>query len=186
MSRLLLLFLCLAAGARAWCGTAILGEREASAQQMADFVLARNPDFDPSIAEVFADLGDLYGIRGDVAFCQAVRETGWFRYQGSAVAPDHHNYCGLGVVRNGQAGCRFATVADGVRAMMQHLWAYATTAPLPGAEDVVDPRYGQVRRGSAPSWEDLSGRWAADPSYGDSILSLYRSLLKTRRASEPE
>lgn len=178
MLRLLSLLFLICMGVPGRCGTSIMGEREVSASGMADFVLARNPDFDPEIAYAFADLGDLYGIRGDVALCQAVCETGWFRYANSGVTEESHNYCGLGVTRRGEAGCSFPTVADGVRAMLQHLYAYATTAPLPGAEEVIDPRFGHVSRGCAPMWEDLSGRWAVNPGYANAILDLYARMLK--------
>ena len=68
---------------------AIMGERVVDAARMAEFVSRHNPDFDPAIAEAFATVGDRYGIRGDIALCQAILETGWFRFGGgTAVSPD--------------------------------------------------------------------------------------------------
>lgn len=154
-----------------------MGPRRVPVYEMWLFVTSHNPEFPPEIAQSFASVGDKYGIKGDVALCQAIIETGWFRYEGSAVTPEAHNYCGLGVHQNGIEGCGFETVEDGVTAMLQHLYAYATKDGLPEGEEVVDPRFSYVSRGSAPTWEGLSGRWAANSRYGQSILDLYAKML---------
>lgn len=156
----------------------ILGPTEVSADRMWAFVAAVNPDFRPEIARAFYDIGRRYGIRGDVALCQAVIETGWFRFQGgTAVTPDQHNYCGLGVTRLGMKGHSFASVEEGVTAHIQHLFAYASRKPLPKGERMVDPRFKLVSRGVATRWTDLNLRWAANSRYGESILALFERLL---------
>lgn len=156
----------------------ILGPTEVSADRMWAFVAAVNPDFRPDIARAFYEIGRRYGIRGDVALCQAVIETGWFRFTGgTAVTPDQHNYCGLGVTKLGMKGHAFDSVEDGVTAHMQHLYAYATRRPLPKGEKVIDPRFSLVKRGIATSWTDLNRRWAANDRYGESILALFERLL---------
>lgn len=157
--------------------TSIMGEPEIDALTMASFVIEHNPDFDPAIAEAFVSVGRRYGVRGDIALCQAILETGWFRFaDGTAVTPDQHNYCGLGVVRRGVAGCSFDSIEEGVVAMMQHLYAYCSRDPLPEGERLLDPRFKLVNRGSATTWEGLSNRWAANPSYGKNILAIYRKM----------
>jgi len=161
--------------------TAIMGESEISADVMAAFVIERNPAFDPAIAHAFVEIGRRYGIRGDIALCQAILETGWFKFaDGTAVKPEQHNYCGLGVTRRGLEGASFESVEQGVAAMMQHLYAYSCKRPLPENETLVDPRFKMVTRGSAPTWEALSNRWAANPNYGASILDIYRRMSKCR------
>ena len=76
---------------------------------------------------------------------------------------------------------RFPTVLLGVRAHIQHLLAYASTRrPV---QPVVDPRYTLVRNVYGTStlghWEDLNGRWAVPgDSYGQSILSMFRAILR--------
>lgn len=156
---------------------AIMGERVVDAARMAEFVSRHNPDFDPAIAEAFATVGDRYGIRGDIALCQAILETGWFRFGGgTAVSPDQHNYCGMSVTRRGLKGASFDSIEQGVTAMMQHLYAYCTTEPLPADEELVDPRFSLVSRGCAPTWEGLSNRWAMNPDYGTLILDIYSRL----------
>ncbi|HAN45379.1 MAG TPA: cell wall hydrolase, partial [Cyanobacteria bacterium UBA8156] len=65
----------------------------------------------------------------------------------------------------------------GVRAHIQHLKAYATTAPL--VQPLVNPRFQFVSRGVAPLVGQLAGRWAVDPLYGDKILALVRRLYES-------
>lgn len=157
----------------------ILGEPVIDAETMFSFVAQRNPDFTRDIADAYLSVGRRYGIRGDVALCQAIVETGWFRFaDGTAVRPEQHNYCGLGVTRRGVRGHSFDTVELGVTAQLQHLYAYATKEPLPSGERVVDPRFHHVSRGCAPTWHDLSGRWAANDRYGRQIMDVYRKLLQ--------
>ena len=131
-----------------------------------------NPKFDQAIAEAYIEVGRRYGLRGDVAFCQAIVETGWFRFGGgTAVKPDDHNYCGLGVVRTGRRGVRFATVDEGVTAHLQHLYAYAVPCggkcPICLKGRACRSSVRRCRQGSASSWHDLSGRWAQNKRYGE-------------------
>ena len=156
----------------------IMGTSLVSAEKMAAFVKAKNPDAQDidEIAAAFFDVGKIYGVRGDIAFAQSILETGWFRFEGSAVTPDQHNYGGLGVTSKGVKGEVFSTVKEGVTAQIQHLMAYATTNDLPPGEVLVDNRFKWVKRGKAPHWEDLSMTWAMNPNYGTHILSLYEQM----------
>ncbi len=156
----------------------ILGESVATSEQLAAFVGSRNPDFDPAIAQAFIEVGNRYGIRGDVALCQSILETGWFKFSGgTCVKPEQHNYCGLGVTKSGVTGISFNTIEQGVTAQIQHLYAYATKAPLPKGETLLDPRFSLVERGCAATWHDLNRRWAANDHYGERILTLYKQML---------
>lgn len=158
--------------------TEILGEPVVDADALAQFVSKRNPDFDPEIARAFIEVGKRYGVRGDIALCQAILETGWFRFaDGTAVDSCQYNFCGLGVTRNGVKGASFESVEQGVTAMIQHLYAYCSTCSLPCDDEVIDPRFGLVTRGSATTWEALSNRWAANPEYGTTILRIYETLI---------
>lgn len=162
----------------AWGRTPIRGSQEADVERMYQYVAARNPSFDREIAEAFYEIGEAYGVRGDIALCQAIIETGWFRFDnGTAVRPAAHNYCGLGVSRRGDKGCSFRTVREGVTAMIQHLYAYSCKHPLPRGEKLADPRFSYVARGCASSWESLSGKWAMNRNYGQNILKLYSRML---------
>lgn len=152
----------------------------AKAEQMIAFVKAKNSSFDGKIAEAFIKVGNKYGIRGDIAFCQSIIETGWFKFSGgTAVTPDQHNYCGMGVTSKGMKGAIFNTIEDGVTAQIQHLFAYATKTAIPTGDTLLDPRFKYVTRGIAPNWEDLSNRWAMNANYGTHILDMYSQLIKT-------
>lgn len=162
---------------RPYAALTILGRDSFDAEVLTHFVKRKNPDFDPEIARCFVKIGRRYGLRGDVALCQAIVETGWFKYTGgTAVTPECHNYCGLGVTGLGQRGAQFNTVADGVTAHLQHLYAYASKDQLPSGETLLDPRFGLVRRGTATRWHDLNQRWAMNDKYSTAILSVYASL----------
>jgi hypothetical protein len=159
----------------------IMGTSEAKVEQMIAFVQKVNPDFADleKVAEAFLTVGKKYGIRGDVAFAQSLIETGYFKFDGgTAVTPDQHNYCGMGVLSKGLKGNSFETIEDGVTAQLQHLFAYATKLPLP-EERVLDPRFKYVTRGVAPHWEDLNNRWAMNDNYGQHIMAIYEKLKAT-------
>lgn len=157
----------------------ILGEPQLTPEQMTAFVLTRNPSFNPEIAQAYYDVGKKYGIRGDIALCQAILETGWFKFTGgTAVTLDQNNFCGLGVTKLGVKGHSFDTVEQGVTAQLQHLYAYATKARLPEGEKIVDPRFNMVTRGVAPRWADLNHRWAANDHYAARIIALYDEMVR--------
>lgn len=157
--------------------TPICGEQKVDVEQMYQFVSSHNAGFPREVAEAFYEIGERYGIRGDIALCQAIIETGWFRFDnGTAVLPSDHNYCGLGVKQRGERGCTFDTVEEGVTAMLQHLYAYACTDPLPEGETILDPRFKLVTRGISSTWEGLNGRWAMNHSYAQNIMALYRRM----------
>lgn len=157
--------------------SAILGAGLVSGKELSDFLVAANPEADGAFA---AELAALYveesaveGVNHDVAFVQMCLETGFLRY-GGLVTEDMNNFCGLGSLGPEAPGERFPTPRLGVRAHVQHLKGYATAAPLEGA--LIDPRYRWILKGSAPSLQDLAGRWASDPRYGDKLEALLLRL----------
>ena len=187
----------------------IQGENVATAEQLEAYLYSktdyvqnmmakRYPDrvfigYPENIAELYIEIGKKYNIRGDLAFAQAVKETGFFQFYG-IVQPDQNNFCGLGatgVVNDGDElqngvnperavylpgvhGITFGTVADGVEAHIQHLYAYASADELPDGCELVDPRFKYINRGIAPLWTGLNGRWAVPGNgYGESIISDY-------------
>lgn len=157
-------------------------------------ILSNNPEFDIEIAKAFFKLAPRYQIDPLMAIAQSILETGWFKYSGSAVTPDQHNYCGLGVVSNGIKGAAFDTIEAGVIAQLQHLFAYGCKELLPEGETILDPRFSLVTRGVALYWQQLAGRWAcpgydtvkyatpaeamaAENTYGQKILRIYNQLM---------
>lgn len=181
--------------------TSILGSQSVSADAMIRYVAGVNPSFNGEIARQFLAVGARYGVRGDIALCQSIHETNWFRFGGD-VQPSQNNFAGIGATGGGNPGASFATIAEGVTAQIQHLFAYASTAAVPAGETIVDPRFSLVTRGSAPAWEDLAGRWAvpgydrtkyasladamaAGETYGQRILTLYQAMSAAPAAALP-
>lgn len=167
--------------------TPVLGQSRMSAEQIAAWFASRKvtpaiaiPIID--LARIFVDEGNAQNVRGDIAFAQSVLETGWFRYQGSMVKPTDNNYSGLGACDSCTNGNRFATPELGVRAQIQHLWAYADPAasPTATARPLADARFTYVRPyGRASTWEAMGqGNWATGQGYSDKILALYAEMLR--------
>lgn len=181
--------------------TAILGSSVATADQLVNYVVMKLGGNISGIqlncslyelAEYFLEEGGAEGVRGDIAFCQSIKETGWFRFGGS-VLPSSNNYCGLGAIDGSSGGEHFSTPQIGVRAQIQHLLGYASTR-LPG-QTLVDTRFNYINpRGCAPKWLDLAGKWAvpgydtakyaslsaaiaANDTYSHVILNHYRDML---------
>jgi hypothetical protein len=113
------------------------------------------------------------GVNYDIAFCQMCLETGFLRFTGS-VSRFQNNFCGLGATNAYTAGDWFGTMEEGVRAHIQHLKAYASIDPI--TPPYADKRLVHVRRGTVFTIHDLTGRWAADPAYGEKINSLLNQL----------
>lgn len=114
-------------------------------------------------------------VRAEVAFCQAMKETGYLRF-GGAVDVAAFNFAGIGAVDSSPGSYNwFPDIRTGIRAQVQHLKAYASTDAL--NNPCVDPRFNLVTRGVAPCVEDLGGRWASGANYGYSIRNDYISKL---------
>lgn len=167
-----------------WGGNTIYGLAIATEEQCVKYLLERNPK--PQLSVTPEELvryyfveGEREGIRGDVAFAQALKETGYFGY-GGTVTPDQNNYCGLGTTSRTVKGGYFPTAEIGVRAHIQHLLAYSSTR-RPTME-IVDPRYELVREilgeQCLTTWTELNGRWAVPGDYyGESILAMFEEIL---------
>lgn len=170
--------------------TAIMGEAQATAQQMALFCRSKNstPQLTSCslerLAEMFIEEGKAEGVRGDVAFAQSLHETGYFKF-GGIVLPAQNNYAGIGALNGNTTGqaASFPDPRTGVRAQIQHLKAYASTEAL--VNECVDPRFSLVARGVAPYVEWLGaednpeGRGWAVPGagYGANIVKLLGQIL---------
>jgi N-acetylmuramoyl-L-alanine amidase len=164
----------------------ILGRAAVQAEQMLAFARAVNVDFPEILPGLYLEIGHTYGVRGDIAFCQMLHETGFHRFGGD-VRPDQFNYAGIGATGGGNPGARFVDEREGVTAHIQHLYAYASTDLVPEGETLVDPRFGFVARGVAPRWVDLNGRWAVPGTdYGQRILALFAELRMTPAPNGPE
>lgn len=150
----------------------IIGKSECTAEQMAQYLIDRNPNAKSwalEYAKLYIEEGEAEGVRGDGAWIQSCKETGNFKFINTAVTFSQNNFCGLGVTSRGMKGCSFSTPRLGIRAQIQHLKGYATSSPLKNA--CIDPRYKYINpKGKAARFEDLAGKWAV-PGYDTSKAS---------------
>ena len=161
----------------------IEGHGEVSREQAVVLLRAMNPKL--PIKATPEEIVDLYyqeanreGLKWDIAFCQALVETGFFRF-GGTVVPEQNNFCGLGTTSATVRGAYFPTPRDGVRAHIQHLMAYCT--PRTPQTNVIDPRYylvysGKMKTGFFTYWSQLNGRWATGSYYAEKILRVHEIM----------
>lgn len=157
----------------------IMGSGETSFALFYAHVASKNPAADEyymrRLFDAYESECTAEGVNPVVALAQMVHETDYLMFTGS-VRPTQYNFAGLGSTGDGTPGLSFGTLDRGVRAHVQHLKAYGSSAPL--TRDLVDPRFRYVTRGSARSVMELSGRWATDPDYGEKVLAHAGALME--------
>lgn len=189
--------------------TKICGKSVATAEQMAAYLLSVNPTSKISIAikdfcQLYLDVAEKEGVRGDALFAQSCKETGNFNFRGT-VKPEQNNFAGLGTTDPNTPGASFPDVATGILAQAQHAKAYSTKESL--SCPCVDPRYNLLTKygkaGTAQHWEELGGKWAvpgydtkkykslqeandADDSYGYQIIKILDKILQMQKGGEME
>lgn len=172
--------------------TLIMGTTDVSLGQMVAYYNAKSksyPSFyqntDAPDIETFCQLYinecTAEGVRYDIAFCQCMKETGFLHYGGS-VSISQFNFAGMGATGGGVHGCVYNSVQEGIRAHVQHLKAFASTADM--VNEPVDQRWSKVRRGSAVYVEYLGINenpkhtgWATAERYGYSLMNDYVAVL---------
>lgn len=128
------------------------------------------------IADTYWKYGELTGIRPEILYAQAAKETGFGKY-GGRVLPEQNNWAGI-KTRNATGDETydhetFATPDDGVRAHFNHMCAYI------GQQPIGEPhgRYYSVKSinwaGTVKYIEELGGKWCPDLYYGYSIYHNY-------------
>ncbi len=165
-------------------GTQILGSPGATVAQAQRWAQARGAHSRfINIAPTYWQYGAATGIRPEVLYAQSAKETAFGNY-GGAVTPDQNNWAGIKTV-NATGDERedhesFPTPTEGVRAHFNHMCAYTGLAPSGQPHGryylvLTIPWAGTIRY-----VEELGGRWAPDPGYGNSIVSHYlNGLLAT-------
>ncbi len=127
------------------------------------------------IAPLYWYYGELFGIRPEVMYAQAGKETAYGNY-GGAVLPEMNNWAGI-KIKNPEGDRTedhesFDTPEDGVRAHFNHMSAYVGLEPVGEPHD----RYYVVKSiawaGSVKYVEQLGGRWCPDINYGGDILKM--------------
>lgn len=126
-----------------------------------------------SLAQIYIEEAKNEGVNHDIAFTQMCHETGFLKFTGSVKA-EQNNFCGLGATNEHDPGDSFVSERIGIRAHVQHLKAYADSQTFKTA--LVDTRYKFVKRGSAQTIQELTGKWAQDPKYDVKISYLLANL----------
>jgi len=160
-----------------------------------------------TFARMFLEEANREGVRAEVAFTQAMHETGFLQF-GNIVQVHQFNFGGIGALDHhgpGQANS-FRDVRTGIRAQIHHLRVYAhsmtmnhpsnTNHPVLGSNPprtvrngTESPRAHLVHRpGMAPyvNWLGVGENpnfpqngWATNPNYGRIIANMVRELLRS-------
>ena len=157
----------------------IMGQGLTSEVQLMMFIKANNENAltqFPDLPKLYQQEGKTEGVNYDIAFSQMCVETNFLRF-GSELKASQNNFGGLGDVAGTADAATFPSARIGVRAHIQQLKAYASLEPL--VQEQVSPRFRFVTRGIAPLVGQLTGRWSADPQYGDKILAVVRRLYES-------
>ncbi|MDR2435862.1 MAG: glucosaminidase domain-containing protein [Puniceicoccales bacterium] len=156
----------------------IMGKGVASEQAMLEYLLKHNRRMSTKktayIVRTYMWECAYEGVNHDIAFVQMCHETGFLHFKG-AVSPSQNNFCGLGTLSDSHIGLFFPDIRTGIRAHVQHLKAYASSQPL--TNRCVDPRFALIKRGSATNIFELTGKWAVDRRYGESIKKKIDTLI---------
>jgi hypothetical protein len=163
--------------------TAILGPAKVRPQAVSNVAVRKGAHIRyRNVIALYYAIAPRYRVRPEVALAQAAHETGWGQY-GGVVPPDYHNWCGLKTAAGGSdtdpaAHARFPDDATGILAHVQHLAAYAGgPTPQDVGDPVVSPRLHLVQRGSAPTVEQLGGKWAPSAAYGARVAGIVAEFL---------
>ncbi len=130
--------------------------------------------------QIYYEEAEKEGIKAEVAFAQAMKETGWLQFKGDVKA-EQYNFAGMGATGNSVAGESFKDVREGVRAQIQHLKAYGSTKDL--NQTCVDNRFKYVERGCSiyVEWLGIPNNpknkgWAAADGYGVDIVKMVQKM----------
>jgi hypothetical protein len=168
----------------------VMGSTSVTVKQMADYFKAVSyyPSYyanteAPTIeafCKIYLEECQAEGVKAEVAFCQAMKETGFLKFGGN-VSITQFNFAGLGSTGAGVAGETYPDIRTGIRAQIQHLKAYGCGDPL--NQTCVDTRFKYVSRNTAPyvEWlgiqENPYGKgWATAKNYGYDIVRMINTL----------
>ncbi len=136
------------------------------------------------IADYYWKYGEITGIRPEILYGQAAKETGFGKYQGQ-VKPEQNNWAGI-KIKNPVADRpedheTFPTPEDGVRAHFNHVTAYVGIEPVGTPHDRYHVLKTVAWRGTVKNVEQLGGKWAPDVTYGYNIVvKMLRGMENTK------
>lgn len=139
--------------------------------------------------QTFIDLAPTYykvsqnaGVNPLVTYAQSAKETGYFKF-GGVLNITYNNPCGMKISAGGgdkdpNAHMRFKSWEEGIQAQVDHLALYAGQNGYPKA-NTPDPRHFAFIKGTAPTVEDLGGKWAPSATYGVDIVKRVKEIEAT-------
>lgn len=139
------------------------------------------------------------GIDPSIFIAQAVVETGYFNF-GGVIDASFHNTCGLKTTKGGgdyvaNAHMRFKTWEEGLTAHADHLALYAGAPGFPRYSPntkgytnekykangtTQDPRHFTYLYGKCKTVEGLSGTWATNKKYAETIKGVIAKIKATK------
>lgn len=145
------------------------------------------------------------GILPEVFVAQTCCETGYFNF-GGVLNASFHNTCGLKITKGGgdyvaNAHMRFSSWEEGLIAHADHLALYAGAKGFPkyspdtkGYENsncksngtTKDPRHFTYLYGKSKTVEGLSGTWATNKTYAQTLLSIINRIYATKVEGRPK
>jgi Mannosyl-glycoprotein endo-beta-N-acetylglucosaminidase/D-alanyl-D-alanine carboxypeptidase len=135
------------------------------------------PPIDDVIA-LYLSEGDAEGVRGDLAFAQAIHETGYFTNTDTA----RNNLAGIAHYDHADTGRSFPDPLNGVRAHIQLLKKFAAGNDTPLAHTDVAPD----ATARATRWGELARTWATAPDYWNNLADLYHSTITAAGGDDPD
>jgi hypothetical protein len=160
--------------------TPIAGPARVDAADLEHYAARRRLRIGQDGAKAYVAIGGEYGIRGDIAFCQAIYETRWLSANrmvplAANLLPDLWSLKG----RDELWTERF------IEEHIRLLYCFSKEAELP-ARRTPDDENSSARaqtieelgyRGKVRFWEELSGKWSYfGVHYGQDVVAIWRSL----------
>ena len=160
--------------------TPITGESEVTVEQAISWATkCGGSELFIQAAPLYWYWGNVFGLRADVMYAQAGKETAYGNY-GGAVLPEMNNWAGIKKRGHNDDATEdhesFATPEDGVRAHFNHMSAYVGLEPV----GEVHERYYSIKSmdwaGSVKYVEQLGGKWCPDINYGYQVLEMVKNM----------
>lgn len=155
-------------------GTPMVGESQVTLEQAKKWAKARGAHQRfIDIADSYWKYGELTGIRPEILYAQAAKETAFGNY-GGRVVPEQNNWAGIKTgTANGDETYdheSFETPDDGARAHFNHMCAYLGLEPVGEPHDRYFVACRTAWAGTVTTAEELSGKWAPAADYGSSLV----------------
>ena len=163
----------------------IIGTAEITVDEAKSWAIARGADERfINIADLYWEYGGLTGIRADIMYAQAAKETNYGKFTGK-VTPEMNNWAGIKTLDATGDMTEdhevFDTPNDGVRAHFNHMGAYVGLPPIGDTHARYDRVLTTEWAGTVRTVFQLGGKWAPATEYGESIVLDYLNVMKNFR-----